>query len=253
MRKNNRGITLIALVITIIILLILAGVTIGQLTGNGLFDKAKLAKEKSEQAQEDENKILGNYEDEIDKYIYNSRNNSMQENDFITEDSNYETKKGELEFSSLGLKAKTYEVATEDDNIGDYNSICTAEKVLEKPIQLNGKFEISTRVHINNKNTANMGGIYIDLYEKENGEYKNVSRIGIWDAWVAFNKMHYTCNIKNIDVMKPIEWSTVNGSGIYGVIGDGKKAYFYFGDECLSSVDFSNTANIDKVVIKFFR
>ena len=42
--KKNEGITLIALVITIILLLILAGVTIGQLAGNGLFDKVKLAK-----------------------------------------------------------------------------------------------------------------------------------------------------------------------------------------------------------------
>lgn len=41
--KNIRGITLIALIITIIILLILAGVTIAQLTGNGLFEKAQLA------------------------------------------------------------------------------------------------------------------------------------------------------------------------------------------------------------------
>ena len=34
MFKNNRGITLIALVITIIVLLILAGVAIASLTGN---------------------------------------------------------------------------------------------------------------------------------------------------------------------------------------------------------------------------
>ncbi len=40
MRKNIRGITLIALVITIIVLLILAGVTIVTLTGeNGLLRK----------------------------------------------------------------------------------------------------------------------------------------------------------------------------------------------------------------------
>ena len=39
---NNRGITLIALVITIIVLLILAGVTIATLTGeNGLLRKSK--------------------------------------------------------------------------------------------------------------------------------------------------------------------------------------------------------------------
>ena len=46
--KKNEAITLISLVITIIILLILAGITISQLVGNGLFEKAKIAREKSE-------------------------------------------------------------------------------------------------------------------------------------------------------------------------------------------------------------
>ncbi len=42
---KNKGITLIALVITIIILLILAGITIMQLTGSGLFGKAGIARQ----------------------------------------------------------------------------------------------------------------------------------------------------------------------------------------------------------------
>ncbi len=43
--KNEKGITLIALVITIIILLILAGITIATLTGeNGILSKASTAK-----------------------------------------------------------------------------------------------------------------------------------------------------------------------------------------------------------------
>ena len=42
--KKERGITLVALIITIIVLLILAGVTIGQAaTGTGLFTRAKNA------------------------------------------------------------------------------------------------------------------------------------------------------------------------------------------------------------------
>ena len=48
--KTNKGITLIALVITIIVLLILAGVTIATLTGdNGILTKAQNAKEKNAQ------------------------------------------------------------------------------------------------------------------------------------------------------------------------------------------------------------
>ena len=53
--KNSRGITLIALVVTIIILLILAGISITMLTGqNGILNRAQEAKNKTEQAQEDE-------------------------------------------------------------------------------------------------------------------------------------------------------------------------------------------------------
>ncbi len=52
MKKNrNKGITLIALVITIIILLVLAGISIASLIGSGVFERAKESKEKSEQAQ----------------------------------------------------------------------------------------------------------------------------------------------------------------------------------------------------------
>lgn len=50
-KNNNKGITLIALVITIIVLLILAGVTIATLTGeNGILTRAGEAKEKTGKA-----------------------------------------------------------------------------------------------------------------------------------------------------------------------------------------------------------
>lgn len=53
--KKNKGITLIALVITIIVLLILAGISITALTGqNGLLTKASQAKEVSVMAEESE-------------------------------------------------------------------------------------------------------------------------------------------------------------------------------------------------------
>lgn len=47
MKNSSKGITLIALIITIIILLILAGVTISQLTENGLLYKAIKAKDQT--------------------------------------------------------------------------------------------------------------------------------------------------------------------------------------------------------------
>ena len=52
--KKYKGITLIALVITIVILLILSGITIASLTQTGLFTKAKEAKEKTICSQAEE-------------------------------------------------------------------------------------------------------------------------------------------------------------------------------------------------------
>ena len=64
--KNKRGITLVALVITIIILLILAGITISQLTENGLITKIIEAKEKQKNSEEYENNIINQYIQDIE-------------------------------------------------------------------------------------------------------------------------------------------------------------------------------------------
>ena len=67
MQKINKqkGITLIALVVTIIVLLILAGISIATLTGeNGLITKTNSAKEKTKQAEAEERvkiEVLGSY------------------------------------------------------------------------------------------------------------------------------------------------------------------------------------------------
>ena len=53
--KNNKGITLVALVVTIVVLLILAGVSINMVLGeNGIVTKAKDARDKTKQAQANE-------------------------------------------------------------------------------------------------------------------------------------------------------------------------------------------------------
>ena len=68
-QNKERGITLVALVITIIILLILATISIQSLTNTGLFAKAQEAKEKTQNAEENQAKTLNEYEDELNKYI----------------------------------------------------------------------------------------------------------------------------------------------------------------------------------------
>ena len=82
----NKGITLVALVITIIILLILVGVAITALTQTGLFENAKQAKNAMENAQNEENTILSDYSSEINEYISSNRNDKENSQSLINKD-----------------------------------------------------------------------------------------------------------------------------------------------------------------------
>jgi len=63
MLKGQKGITLVALVVTIIVLIILAGISISLLLGdNGIIQKAQKAGETSQNASAHETDILANAE-----------------------------------------------------------------------------------------------------------------------------------------------------------------------------------------------
>ncbi len=82
--NNNKGITLIALVITIIVLLILAGVTINLTLGeNGIFKTAEMAGKNYTQAQEDELAGLAGFENTINNVI-GGLGNSDTSNQLVT-------------------------------------------------------------------------------------------------------------------------------------------------------------------------
>ena len=62
--KKEKGITLVALVVTIIVLLILSGVTVAMLAGqNGILTQANKAKKATEEAAQEENSALSSLED----------------------------------------------------------------------------------------------------------------------------------------------------------------------------------------------
>lgn len=76
--KEAKGITLIALVVTIIVLLILAAVAINLTIGNnGIITRAKDSTEKYEQAAENEQKEMQNVVDFLDKYLNNNDNSEI--------------------------------------------------------------------------------------------------------------------------------------------------------------------------------
>ena len=92
-KKKNKGITLVALVITIIVLLVLAGITIAQLKGNGLFDKAIRAKDESEKQAATEKMNLKITEAEMSSWEKEKRMPTLQElaNEFCkNEDDEFE-------------------------------------------------------------------------------------------------------------------------------------------------------------------
>ena len=68
-KKQQKGITLVALVITIIILLILAGISISALTNQGLFTQAQNAKNLTEEKTAEENETLTNYVEQMNAII----------------------------------------------------------------------------------------------------------------------------------------------------------------------------------------
>ena len=64
--KNEKGITLVALVITIIVLLILAGVTLSMVMGDsGIFGKSNSAKEKTQLSNAEETIKLAVLENQV--------------------------------------------------------------------------------------------------------------------------------------------------------------------------------------------
>lgn len=79
-QKENRGITLIALVITIIVLLILAGISIATLTGeNGILTKANDAKTETRGASVEEARDLWKINQETDNYTENGTAQTLEE------------------------------------------------------------------------------------------------------------------------------------------------------------------------------
>ena len=67
--KEQKGITLVALVITIIILLILAGISIATLQNTNLFGQAQRAANETKNAAANEANILNEYSNAINEYL----------------------------------------------------------------------------------------------------------------------------------------------------------------------------------------
>ena len=94
--KNNKGITLVALVVTIVVLLILAGVSINLVLGNnGIIAKAKDAKTKSAEASENDLKGMNSLIEQMESTLNGSGNGGKTEPETVpylpSDDFHYDT------------------------------------------------------------------------------------------------------------------------------------------------------------------
>lgn len=168
-KMNNSGITLIALVLTIIVLLILAGVSIAMLTGdNSILQKATIAKENTEREEIVEkakidvlNEITGNKGNDLQE----SQLKSVLENYFIkseipeelpsdlstveltTQNQKYKIKVSEIYNGKLA-KAKTSKKLTEIVKNTDYG------KSIDYSVTVNGTTLNDWKVFLNDGNNV---------------------------------------------------------------------------------------------------
>lgn len=148
MQNKQTGITLIALVITIIVLLILAGVSISMLTGDsGIMTNAQKSKIST---------TFSTYKEEVELY----KNSKIAENTNFLENT--------LEASKISLSYNT----KKEDEKGNIKSIITtiSHEDLEKFEIIKGKLLINTK-DINEIKVAQSLGIQVNPYDiTEEGE-----------------------------------------------------------------------------------
>ncbi len=150
LKNNNKGITLIALVITIIVLLILAGVAIATLTGdNGILTKAVTAKDRTTEAEAKEVvqlEAIGSI-DNTGKFNKEDFKTNVKQNLGVT-DSNIKENGNKITVTYKGydvtVDATTGKVTAvvktgETPPAGDYNTGTTVEEAIaqDKPYEEN--------------------------------------------------------------------------------------------------------------------
>lgn len=160
---------------------------------------------------------------------------------------------GQVEYNSLGIESNTYENVTGDNTWKK----CKIEKILDNPIKLNSKFEISSQIFENNSSENYAGRITISLYEKNENAYNLVSYICIGDCWsnIIGNFSYAAINNSRfgIDEDWRYAWSNTNPGGRYSLLGDGNKFYLYRENVLIDSIDgsLSKEYTVDKIDVSF--
>ena len=116
--RDARAITLIALIVTIIVILILAGVTIGfAVNDQGIFNKAKVATRTYKNAEVNEQAELIKSDFEIDKYMPITYTDGNGKKQTLTKDTPAGTKIGTTVVNGQNLNCGMYLIQTKQKHI----------------------------------------------------------------------------------------------------------------------------------------
>ena len=125
-KERNNGITLIALVITIIVLLILAGVTIASITGeNGILSKATNARDNNTKASAEERvktEVLGSYGSD-GKLSLDDLNNNLKNVDGLKYNGNTITESNKIESLPATVNVDGYNILISEEDIETIKTI----------------------------------------------------------------------------------------------------------------------------------
>ena len=213
--KNN-GITLIALVITIIVLLILAGISIMMLSGNnGILTRAKEAKEQMEDAQDLEVLNMKILESSLDDGTPNINTLIPQLQEMGC------TVSGESYPLSVELKGKNYQIDSEGTlkNVGSTEELTKEENYLIVMASSKSKFEGKTNVGTMEefRNLVNSGAFdYTTAILYENIEL-NGSETNTWTPiGTSTNKFDKTFDGRNYNISGLYLSNSSQGQGLFG-------------------------------------
>ena len=146
--KESKGITLIALVVTIVVLLILAGVSISMLTGeNGIIKQAQESKIETRAGTVEERKNIWKTEQKTDEYLDANTSQSLEEllndlekdNYITTEERTQIEETGHVKIGSKdisfsnGLVKEKYTITNSKDEVKFKKIIKEVDILIEKP------------------------------------------------------------------------------------------------------------------------
>ncbi len=166
--QKNNGITLIALVITIIVLLILAGVTIATLTGdNGILTRASEASERTKQANAEEQVKLAVAASigEDGKINYDDLNNELAKIEGLTYKGNPISDTNKIEGLPVDVVVDGYKVTINEDGSVSVENNETGGDIAGK------YYKTDTDITVGGKPVSIPGGATISGIE---GEYESV-------------------------------------------------------------------------------